>query len=493
MHDSSSGRTGLLAASGVAASSPSFYPSTTTGFVCRVAGWTTLTRTHTLRHMDRLFQFGAAATARAARSRTARIVIVAVCGAIGAQAQSPAPRAIGPGVFEWSGDSGQAWDSEGGGDWLVLGGDNNARLVTGAVDDAFAAFPPRAAWRFERDWDLRQLTSWPAGAELVASIDSVSPQKDGVWITAGAEQGAAVDGWWWARRRGQPVARIQIVSVAAGYSFGRLELIASDYAPKPGDAITRWMRPSDLRSHVVRTAIVAIDETTGDGGADARAVWIAAPPVGAWASGPRVIFQRDGVRLGAGMVDHRAELIWRVRVGAGTDPETLRVGDEALARLGDADGEVDARFGRVFDREAAGALVDLGEIDGIRDGLHGVVIAAAGAEHPVEVARLQRSYCVIRAVESSEFEAPVGALVCFGPRPVVPQLGFVESVADGGIVWAQTHPDLSPPVGVLVSIHDGGHCAAAALVVANVGARTLLRVLPHARVERFGPGARIEW
>lgn len=282
------------------------------------------------------------------------------------------------------------------------------------------AFPEGVirAWGVPGDLAARARGALPEGVATRAALDAVGPGGLRAWIRAGRRSGVQRGDWWWIRIAGQPAARFEAVDVDERLAFGRLTLLA-DVDLRAGAVFESW-RPEP--SGVLRTGVCYVDEASGR-------VWVALPG-GFEARGQRVVFERDGLAIGRGVLERLDDRFGYVLPSSATPLEALRAGDGAkIFRAG----QTSPLEGVAFVQDGV-ACVDVGEIDGLALGQTGRLWRGGDEVGDARVARLQASYCVVEPHGAGAIAAR--DRVVFEPRRPRVAAAVIREVIDGTIFVA---------------------------------------------------------
>jgi hypothetical protein len=326
------------------------------------------------------------------------------------------------------------------------------------------------AWRVRADLIATLVRSWPAGAPLLASVESVGPGAQSVWISAGGRAGILPGQSWWRRVNGQPMLRFEVRFVAADVCYCRVAPLAGGVLPNVGDAVALWPGPGEQREGRLTSAVSLVDTTQAD-----PLVWIPMPPRAAVPREPRFDFFRAGQYVGHGVAERSSDAFCYARVLAPACSGPIRVGDDAVPRtLADiAAGRV---TGRVFAQSSEGWLVTAGESDGIKLFQQATLVRGGAVFGLVEVRRVQNAYCTITGVLPPGGAVPGTASgekdsvqlldeVRFGrPTGTSKRVGVIESILPNGAFSAHT-TIANAPVGQAVAIELGGATVGAAVLV----------------------------
>jgi len=343
-------------------------------------------------------------------------------------------------------------------------------VVVSAPGSAAARANDLRAWRVRSDLPAALAKSWPAGAPLLAAVESVGPGGESVWISAGSRAGVQSGQSWWRRVNGQPMLRFDVRFVAAGLCYCRSVPLAVGVAPHAGDAVALWPGPGDERDGRFASAVSLVDTTQAD-----PLVWIAMPRRAPTSREPRFDFFRNGTYIGHGVAERNSDAFWYTRVLGPACSGPVHVGDDAVPRTL-ADVAAGRITGRVFAQSAEGWLVTAGESDGVRVLQQATLVRGGAVLGLVEVRRVQNAYCTITGVLPSNGTVPgtsMGAAdsvqlldeVRFGrPRGAPLRVGVIESVLPGGVFAAQTTIS-NPPIGQALAIEQSGATIGAAVLV----------------------------
>lgn len=352
------------------------------------------------------------------------------------------------------------------------------------------------AWRVRADLPATLAKSWPAGAPLLAALDSLGPGGRSVWISAGSRSGIQTGQTWWRRVNGQPMLSFDVRFVSPDVCFCRTVPLAGGVVPHVGDAVALWPGPGDQREGRLASAVSLVDTTHAD-----PLVWIPMPARALVPREPRFDFFRNGQYVGHGVAERSSEAFCFARVLAPACSGPIRVGDDAIPRtLADvAAGRV---TGRVFAQSAEGWLVTAGESDGVKVLQPATLVRDGAVVGLVEVRRVQNAYCTITGVLPSGGTVPgtsSGAAnsvqmldeVRFGRPSGAPlRVGVIESVLPGGVFAAQITV-ASPPIGQAVAIEQGGATIGAAVLVAASDQTAIGFALTESLLVPLAPGAEL--
>lgn len=350
--------------------------------------------------------------------------------------------------------------------------DNRAfrfRLI--AAPNAFSETgdPTWRAWLIPPHAAADRLDQWPRGTTLHAPVIGVAPGARSLWLEVPAIADVQPGYTWWIRQRGQPLARLVVLSTtrvtdtatpssapsqthpaAAPQLAADVQPLASSSAALAASSTliqspTRpvfcsltplvsdlpdlhplraalWPSARDRRDGVVRSAAVHVEPR-----GDAQLLWLAAPRGISCPPEPRVEVLRDGRFIASAIVERRDDRFWYARTSSapGTAESLARPGDEARIR---SQQDLDLRrfSARVFALRPDGALVNAGEIDGLAAGDAGRLIRNAEVLGRAVVVRAQRDYSLVRIlppdpphITGAPPSPAVDDTVDFSPAPTV--------------------------------------------------------------------------
>jgi hypothetical protein len=401
--------------------------------------------------------------------------------------------------------------------WLQLA-EQDAGRAAFARSKPFSTKPAGQlrAWLVAPDTSARWLTSWPADAPLLATIERVGPGAGSAWIRAGANQGVQPGDTWWLRIGGQPAARLDTRSVEPGVCFCAVVPLAAGLPLEAEQRVELWPGPGQRRIGIGRTAVAFVERQR-----DATVVWVAASRHVPCPPEVHVDFYGRGRYLGHGVVEARDDLFWYARFvpapvsPAGPDsreislsrlasgappivtsqpacePNIVQVGNVAVIRT-QADIQQRRFTARVFEVSVEGALINAGEYDGLSRGDTAQLVRGGEVVGQIEVQRVQREYSVVRAVRAAAAEpaSPPGApqpelrppllgdIVRFRPPPAPPVVvATVESAEDATLFVAKLSPGASAvdprvgriPLQIPLAVRSSGRTIGVAILLANTG------------------------
>lgn len=303
---------------------------------------------------------------------------------------------------------------------------------------------------------------WPEDAPLLAVVDSVGPGQEHAWLRGGADRGFEAHQAWWMRLAGQPVARLDARFVTTDLTFCRVIPLVAD-APLIADQMVElWPTPSEQRGGRVSSAVVFSE----DRGTDQR-VWIAAPPDVGFPAEPQIDFMRGGRYIGHGVVEHRDEAFWYVRVAAKACLERIAVGDDARVRTLTM---IHRRefVAHIFETTPDGLLMDAGESENIVPEQTAFAWRDGASLGEVRVTRVQSDYATIRQVEPAIRPLARGDEIRFAPLTAttnVIRVGIVRDVVDGSIFSAEMNENRRPSARVPLSVRVGRRVVGAGVLI----------------------------
>jgi len=319
------------------------------------------------------------------------------------------------------------------------------------------------------------LAEWPTGAALRSRIDAVGPGAGAAWVGAGSALGGAKGDPWIIWRDGAPHARLDIIVVFEGLSFGRVTPFGAQADISSGLACELW--PGTAAHQTSRSYVTMV---AGPG------VWIGAPPGLGFAAGTRVEFRRRGRFVGSGTLDADRGSVWVARTGLAVASELVQAGDEALFQ-GIA-GRDPGVTGQIIRADEDAVLVDVGEAAELAEGHVGVVWRDGREIGRLRVERAQPAYCRAARLGDWGAESPlVSDVVRFGPPSASKPIGQISGVHDGGVFEA-TLIDPDAPVHHPLAIQNGGEVVGVALLLCTEGEAGLGIALKESLSGTVAPG-----
>lgn len=384
--------------------------------------------------------------------------------------------------------------------WFRLADRGDGRATFRAVAPLEFTDPQRSrGWLLAPDLEARLMDRWPTYAGLFASIDTVGPGGQSVWVRAGGHQGVRPDDQWLLRVDGQPAARFDVRSVEADHCFCRVAPLAAGLSLRPEQRVELWPGPGLRRRGMARTAAAYVEKRDAS-----YLVWVAAlrgvvaPPE------PYLDFYRRGRYLGYAAVEDRDELFWYARfvpLGVGPPssvppapptapadsapvsddaPPPIRVGDTAVIRT-TADIELRRFTARVFATGGEGSLINAGEGEGLRPGQAATLVRAGQTLGAVEVVRVQREYSIVRPADrggvggtgsaaGGGIALAPGDEIHFGPLPAPPTLAAtIELVVQRTLFSARLAGAARPPIGRPLALRSAGRTIGVGVLLMTEG------------------------
>ena len=412
--------------------------------------------------------------------------------------------APGPRLLLAAGDELVAWAE-------LRGTENGESAFEVTTSEPLPSLGPWRAWLVAPDLVASLMATWPDRATLQTDVDSVGPGGQSAWLRAGTNDGVAAGDSWWLRVGGQPAARCDVLYVSPHLSFCTVVPLASAPAVHPGARAALWPAPAERRERRANSAVAYL-EVRGN----SILAWIAAPPNVECPPEPHVDFYRDGQYLGRGLVERRDSRFWYVRVvlvpgapgnaaqrvlsslPAGSLPVLvevlpLRVGDEAVIRT---QADIDERrfVAHIFELRPAGALLDVGEADGLTVGDALTVYRDGNAAGTVTVREVQRSYAVVTPVADGAnvpFVLRIGDELRFRPPPPPPRvIGSIQRVV-GETLFTARLTDAAPAVGTPMAVRASGRIVGVAVLVTAGETRGAGFVLPGSMTRPLAAGMQL--
>lgn len=324
---------------------------------------------------------------------------------------------------------------------------------------------------------------WPAELPRYATIDTVSPAQQTVWIDAGARHGVATGDTWWLRVPRQPAARLDVLCATDDLAFARVTPLAQDVTVEVGQAASTWpAAPNEARS----SARSAVAHVSGEGGEPL--VWIAALPGIEAPSEPHVDFFRAGRWVGHGLVQRTDDRFWYaglISQAAGAP----RVGDDVLIRT---QAEIVGRrvVARVFERTEQGAVIDAGERDGFAVGQTATAYRDGTFLTRVVTLDVQDTYAIVapevRPGETPPVLAAGDAIHLAPPPPPNTPLGEIVAVTDEQLVAVRLGADA--PLNTPLIVERDGEPVALVILLAADHATAAGYVVPRSSAVPVAPG-----
>jgi len=375
------------------------------------------------------------------------------------------------------------------------------------------------AWLLQPDAVASFFARWPVGAELLATVDTVGAGCTRAWIAAGTDSGVETGDRWLQLLGGQPVASFEVLSREPRVSFCSVVRLADGWLPKPGHRVRLWPSPAQRRYGQASTA-VAFVESAGPG---AFIVWVAAPRYAECPREAHLDFWRNGRWLGHAIVEGRDELFWYARfippqvvsevpaaasegaappagqattgpaVSASEDDWQVRVGDVAVVRT-KADIQARRFVAHVFGDSAGRALVDAGEVDGLKPGDRGTLLRQGQSAGMIELVRVQTSYSVAQPVDGGVEPWPGDEVLFGGARPTegIP-VARISEITGPTLFVAQALSGREAPLLVPLAVRSEQQVVGVAVLVAAGGRELGGVALEESLVRGLSPGDLLTW